>query len=151
VSISTSFWSQRSLIRTGSPVAAEKMATSPIPDPGSGEEDGTEGELAAEAGTTGERWRRRLLGTEARCRRKREEVTERVAGGGRERRGSEAAVVTAMARWGRGETLSGRKRSPRMPSKRTGAVMVAGGWRRGHRCVKTQECTSFFFYFILSQ
>jgi hypothetical protein len=117
VSISTSFWSQRSLISTGSPVAAEKMATppraSPIPDPGSGEEVGTEGELAAAAGTTGERWRRRLklcprqLGTDASLRRKREEVpVERVAAGGRERRGSEAAVVTAMARWGRGKTLS---------------------------------------------
>jgi hypothetical protein len=84
---------------------------SPIPDPGAGEEVGTEGELAAAAGITGERWRWRLklcprqLGTDASLRRKREEVpVERVAGGGRERRGSEAAVVTAMARWGRGKT-----------------------------------------------
>lgn len=132
MSISTSFWSHRSLIRTGSPVAAEKMATppraSPMPDPGSGEEDGTDGELAVAAGATGERWkrrpRRRRLGTGARSGRKREEVTAgRAAVGGRERRGSEAAVVAAMARGTRRNPVR-EQDGPRKPnkSKRTDAV-----------------------------
>lgn len=85
-------------------------SASPMPDPGSGEEDVADGELAAAAAATGERWKRRLrrrrLGTGASLGRKREGVMVGRGAGGTERRGSEAAVVASMVGVWRGEALA---------------------------------------------